>query len=358
MKFEGIKMDSRDIGILALVAIFALVGAFSVSYAIPAVSAANPPMEDGTGPYIDYTSTYGPADGEGQDNANTGVLYVRVLSEQNLFSKGIVIKKLVQTNPGFAIPNGVVAAGVIESNFRTVGPSATYALNANGGMDTILPAGVYGIVLADGNNGQPEYAVFALKATQTLKITLIGHGVTPADAKPRTIIDKATYGKIVKVIDREATPGTPAQTHTDFEVGHVHARQVSGHSGHDFVYRGDKYQITGNSHDAAFVVYNYYYVRPATVVVFIDVPATPAVTEVSHMEGSYIDVTAQVQAVVDSGVTSFRFNNAMNPGGIVNVDQTVVLAQIDDPAVNIVKDVVIEYNGQTIETQEYQLINL
>jgi hypothetical protein len=79
--------------------------------------------------------------------------------------------------------------------------------------------------------------------------------------------------------------------------------------------------------------------------------------------GSNVDVTPSVQNVVASGVTSFVFRNDYTPGGIFNKDSTALLSPIADPAYGQVKNVVITYNvdggvSQTVNTQEYQVINL
>ena len=79
-------------------------------------------------------------------------------------------------------------------------------------------------------------------------------------------------------------------------------------------------------------------------------------------EGTMADVTGNVQTVVDGGQTVFMFNNAMNPGGIVNVDQTQVLSAIEDPAYGTVKTVVINYTTDdqpsVIHVMEYDIISM
>jgi hypothetical protein len=78
--------------------------------------------------------------------------------------------------------------------------------------------------------------------------------------------------------------------------------------------------------------------------------------------GQNLDVTQNVQSVVDQGITSFFFfDNAQSPGGIFG-QGNVLLSQIQDPAVGIVKNVYIHYTrdgmDKTITTMEYQQINL
>lgn len=78
--------------------------------------------------------------------------------------------------------------------------------------------------------------------------------------------------------------------------------------------------------------------------------------------GQNLDVTQNVQHVVDSGVTTFFFfDNAQNPGGIFS-QGNVLLSQINDPAYGIVKNVYIHYTkdgvDKTINTMEYSQISL
>lgn len=86
---------------------------------------------------------------------------------------------------------------------------------------------------------------------------------------------------------------------------------------------------------------------------------TPATTEqvISARYGP-ADVTEQVRAVVASGVHSFHFDNARNPGGIVSESTGAVVSVIADPAYGVVKTVVIETPTGTINAEEYQVITI
>jgi hypothetical protein len=257
---------------------------------------------------------------------------------------------------------------------------------------TGLTPGRYLITIADGNGGQPEQAYVQVAAgmASAPESELLGHAVSPGDEPAVAdviIVERATYGMQKTVIDREAVPGIPAiaevnhtvthpaQTHQDYEAGHVHAKTVGGFSSHDFYYNGHKYQIVGNQAYDAFIVHSYFNAHPAAMVTIIDspahthlivdspaVPAIPAVTELSHVEGQFIDVTAQVQQAIDGGAREFAFNNAMIPGGIVNVAQDTVLVAINDPAYGQVKSVKIQVtvNGalKTIDKMEYETITI
>jgi hypothetical protein len=85
------------------------------------------------------------------------------------------------------------------------------------------------------------------------------------------------------------------------------------------------------------------------------------VMPVIHQDGHVVDVKHEVQAVVDSGVRSFKFDNGQNPGGIFSTDGTL-LQQIEDPAYGFTKSVAITYklNGVTkvIVKDEYQTITI
>jgi len=239
---------------------------------------------------------------------------------------------------------------------------------------TDLTPGRYLITIADGNGGQPEQAYFNAVAGQVSQIEseLLGHAIPPAigEEKDKIIILEATYGMTKVVIDQvyvPAVPGVPAVTHQDYEAGHVHAKQVGSFAPHDFWYNYHKYQIVGNQAEQAFIVHSYFNAHPAQMVTIVDVPAIPAVPaipEVSHVEGTYVDVTAEVAQMTSHANPhqSFAFNNAMNPGGIVNVAQDTVLVAIADPAYGQVKNVMIKYtiNGveKTINAMEYETINL
>ena len=259
------------------------------------------------------------------------------------------------TNKYAATPQTTETLGMMKGQLRAGMPGLTTGVNvtelATGAVRTleILPDGTfeitgtpgrYLITIADGNGGQPEHAYFNIVAGQVSQIEseLLGHAIPPAIGKvvDKIVIIEATYGMTKKVIDQAyvpAVPGVPAVTHQDYQAGHVHAKKVNIFSSHhDFMYNGNKYQIVGNQEETAFMVHGY---------------------TCAHL--------AQMTSA-ENPHQSFAFNNAMNPGGIVNVAQDTVLVAITDPAVGQVKNVMIKYtlNGveKTIDTMEYETINL
>jgi len=294
---------------------------------------------------------------------------------------GLYTSKYAATSPDFAKFGRM--EGALRSHENLMGASINMTEVATGIVTVIkispdgtfeandLTPGQYIVTLADGNGGQPESSEFTAVAgvTSTLVKQLLGHAVSQ-DVAPVAVdtitVQSATYGMQKVVIDQAyvpAVPGVPAVTHQDYEAGHVHAKKVGGFSQHNFFYNGHKYQIVGNQAEAAFMVHGYFTSHPAQMVTIIDVPAIPAIPaipEVSHVEGAYVDVKAQVQAAINLGAREFVFNNAMNPGGIVNVGQTAVIVAIADPAFGQVKSVVINVtiNGvaKTINAMEYQTI--
>ena len=71
---------------------------------------------------------------------------------------------------------------------------------------------------------------------------------------------------------------------------------------------------------------------------------------------------ASFQAVINNGQTVFMFDNGMNPGGIVAIDESAVFAQIEDPAYGTVKTVNIQYTTDdqpnVIHVMEYDTITM
>lgn len=125
----------------------------------------------------------------------------------------------------------------------------------------------------------------------------------------RVVTDVAAWDEYVPAVTHVVHHD--AITHQDYQAGHVHAREVGGSSAHDFHYNGHKYQITGNSHDAAFMVTGDSG-TPASLVTIIDTPAwdetvidVPAHTvhhdAVTHTEYRYIISPAQ-SAVISGWV--------------------------------------------------------
>ena len=247
------------------------------------------------------------------------------------------------------------------------------------GTKVITTAAVAGIPAVPEVN-HVETVVDAAAYDETV-VDVAAHDVFHAEVNH--VVHHAAVTHTETVIDVPAipaTPGTPAQTHQDYEAGHVHAKEVHGFAPHDFIYNFHKYQIVGNQAEQAFIVHGYFCAHKAHLVTIIDVPAVPgtpavpahyhtvchaAVThEITVTDGVVVDVTEQVKEAVSQGHFQFRFNNAMNPGGIVNPEQTAVYVQINDPAFGFVKDVTITYTGRfepsvrTIEVHEYDLVDL
>ena len=152
---------------------------------------------------------------------------------------------------------------------------------------------------------------------------------------------------------------------------------MNSHSDHDFTINGQDYQIVGNSGNGRDGVVKYKKIldHAAYDESVIDVAAHivhhGAVTHIEYRYitnnaycdtyGQNLDVTQNIQHVVDLGYTSFFFDNARNPGGIFS-QGNVLLSQINDPAYGIVKNVYIHYTkdgvDKTINTMEYQSITL
>jgi hypothetical protein len=263
-----------------------------------------------------------------------------------------------------------------------------YPINPDGTFEITLIPGSFTLYLKDGNGGQPEYshATIIANSISNPEHELLGHAIPPAIGKvvDKIVILKATYGMTKIVIDRAfvpAVPGVPAVTHI---VHHAaipavpaqpavpeHFHRV-GHDQGDYENSHGQYHYVGMGHG------DYLYIAPVSAIpavpavpawneVIVDapaIPAIPAIPEISHVEGTYVDVTAQVAQMTSTANPhqSFAFNNAMNPGGIVNVAQDTVLVVIADPAPGQVKNVMIKYtlNGveKTIDTMEYETINL
>lgn len=295
-------------------------------------------------PYRDYTMKYAPAPTTALPT--TGDIRGTIRAHQNDISQ-----QVIAYGPSGTIIAPILADGTFEF--------------------TNLTPGQYQLYIADGNGGQPEYSTATVVAGKVAfpEKDFLGHAISVGDGKVKVVILEALYGKIETreriVTDAEAYDEyIPAVTHQDYEAGHVHAKKVSGHAPHDFIYNFQKYQITGSKHDTAFKVTNYFCARLANIVTIVDVPAHTvhhdAVTHVETYEvGSIVDVTEEVQAAVDAGYMNLKFDNAQNPGGLFSADNGALIKQIADPAVGIVKDVKIKLgSGVVIDTKEYEVINL
>ena len=199
------------------------------------------------------------------------------------------------------------------------------------------------------------------------------------DYQTRTVTDSLAWDEQIaatyKNIHHDATYTYSIVTGSSFT---GYAKPVNSHSDHDFTINGQDYQIVDNScngHDGV-VKYKKILDHAAYDESVIDVAAHivhhGAVTHIeyryitneAHCDtyGKNLDVTQNVQHIVDSGVTTlFFFDNAQNPGGIFS-QGNVLLSPINDPAYGIVKNVYIHYTkdgvDKTINTMEYSQISL
>jgi hypothetical protein len=270
--------------------------------------------------------------------------------------------------------------GFVDAYVKVVGEATTEQYLPDGTFDTRVEPGTYLLKQIDGNGGQPEFALVTIGAGEKETVVFLGHGISgiTANFHPVFVITLATYGAQTVVIDQAAVPGVPAVTHT---VHHAAIPAVPAQPAYDeYVHVGhnqgdyDKHTFMGNTYytyegnnhgDYDKVHHNAVPATPAVPAydeVIIDSPAIPAVPEISHIEGTFVSVKAQVQALADGGQLSFKFDNAQNPGGIFDTENNL-LKQINDPAPGQVKTVKIKYTvyggaTQTINAQEYQTINL
>lgn len=262
---------------------------------------------------------------------------------------------------------------LFNQHIDVTGPQGAFevAIDNTGAFElyNLIP-GTYTLTITDGVGGQPETTTIVVPPGAVgpvfLEHPLIGHLVS-ADDRPAALravtVTEAKYGKIVYSQEID-TPAYDEQVYHagqarhanlvyqghgqfDYEAGHVHARQLNN-AQVDFVHDCRNYHITGDKHDDAFVVTQAGYTET------IHHPATYKTVAT----GAVVDVKAQVQAAVNAGHFNLKFNNAQNPGGLFDADTGELIAQIDDPAFGIVKDVLIKADGRTINSQEYQVINL
>lgn len=286
-----------------------------------------------------------------------------------------------------------------------------YKFNSDGLFDDYFAEGNYTITLPQGTgsaagvytedvgwigNLHPEVAHINVKAGQTTYFTFIGNSVPTIVndvCVPKYKIIDATYGfghqscHDVTVhhgdynkVHHDAVPYTPDTYQIvtygpydghckivtgwdyDFQIGstkykkgntgsyNLHYRFIEGTYGtpawDEYVYVGD-----GNG-DYVWWYGHFHHVDTTT-------------EQQCTTDGTVIDVTSNVQSVVDGGATQFRFlfDNAQNPGGIFDATGSTLLSEINDPAFGYEKDVTINYeNGcgitKTIKTKEYKVIDL
>jgi len=264
--------------------------------------------------------------------------------------------KYADIDPGFATTGGITGAVRCHDNLLTKGVTITdpagivspLELRADGTFDLIgMAPGKYVINIADGNGGQPEQATVTVRAgyISFLESELLGHAVDGSSTEEldTIVVLNATYGMQTIVIDSPAVPGVPgvpATPDTYVDVGQWHGdyKKFMGHYYFVGCNMGKYDKIAGT---------------PA-------IPAIPAIPAVTHIEGQYADVRADVQAVIDGGAREFMFDNSKQ--GIYTADGATLLKAVADPAVGQVKSVVInvEINGvlKTINTMEYETITI
>lgn len=364
---------------------FALLMVFAVF--VPVVSALNDPTKEG------YQSVVNPNPAGEKSPENIGHLDVLLACRSPQIGGEFTIVPVTVSAP---FTNAArVDKAFVDQFVKQFGEPETKQYLPDGTFDGNFAPGTYLLKQIDGNGGQPEFALVTIKAADSQTVVFLGHGITPADEPkehvPVIVITDATYGAFTTEVDEPAhylhpeghkhvtqayQPEVAEQSHMDYEVGHKHAKPASG-SAHDFYYNGQKYQyVQNNENEAAFHPCGYLFTHPAVKnVKVIDVAYQPEVPEVFHMDacthfvgatyeqvGHFADVTAAVQSAVDQGYTSFKFRNDGANKGIVSTDDTVQIVTVPDPIVGKVKDVHIEYTvdgvAKTIDTQEYQIINL
>lgn len=260
-------------------------------------------------PYRDYDMKYN--DPVANDRAtdpsySSGQLYIDVLCMHNLFSKDVVIQRVIVDNKSPSFVNGNSVKKEFLARFVSDGANTTIQLAADGKYDTRLSPGTYALTLSDGNNGDPEYALVTICAGSSSRVHFVGHGVTPADAaqeKSLSIIN-ASYGMIVTV------PGTNPVYHT---IHHPAVPAILAWTEHfgDYAKHGNHYDYVGYKNGDytqswQYGHYGYTYVapvhHPATPAIpawdeqVLVTPGTPATTT-----GSYIDVTGIVRGLVANG---------------------------------------------------------
>ena len=295
-------MKTNAVCILALIAVMMLVGAVSAENKYVAIPATT--MGDGT-------------------------LYVTLGCHHNLITKDFTIQRVASTNLFFV--NGARVQKDFVDLLTPLGENQTIEFGHDGKFDGTFAEGIYVVSIADGDGGQPEYAVVKITKGFRFDVNFIGHGVSMGDgtavADSYEIL-KATYGKTTcsKVVD--------VLEHKEYRYKKYFwsswsAWSVNKPTGH-------------NACEESKVVPTTY----KTVCV-----------------GETVDVTQNVRSVViDQGIKSFVFDNSKTPGGIFDKTNTNLLSMINDPAVGIVKNVYIKYtkNGvqKEINLAEYEVINL
>lgn len=292
-----------------------------------------------------------------------GELNIQTLTHHALIGSTFTIQKV--NGDGKIFTNGDRATKEAFESFTTIADNHTLELDHNGRYNDRVMPGVYRINLLDGNGGQPEYAIAEVVENQKTDVVFLGHGVSMGGEEQHKVvftIIEATYGAT------ECNSVVDAPAHTEYQYWiettykdeqyqscywhwgkyecHTDTRRIVDVLGHWSAW-GDNIPQGYTEQGPHACKYKHKHVDA---------------TYKTVCTGETIPVTQNVQDIVNMGYTSFFFfDNAQNHGGIFS-EAGLLLSQIQDPAVGIVKNVYIHYTrdgeDKTIDTMEYQKINL
>jgi hypothetical protein len=258
-----------------------------------------------------------------------GQLYVTLGCHHNLITKDFTVQRVASTNLFFV--NGARVQKDFVDKLTPLGDNQTVPFGHDGLYDGSWADGIYVVSIADGDGGQPEYAVVKITKGYRFDVNFIGHGVSMGDGTAKADVYeilRATYGKqsCSQVVDVEAHKEYRFKKYVWSSWSSWSVNKPSGHNA-------------------------------------CEESKNVAATYKTVCVGSTIDVTQNVRSVVvDQGIRTFVFDNSKNPGGIFDVSKNNLLSMINDPAVGIVKTVTITYNkngvATTLVTDEYEVINL
>jgi hypothetical protein len=261
----------------------------------------------------------------------------------------------------------------------------TARFTPDGLWDGYLPAGEYNITLPQGTgsaagvytedagfvgNLHPETTHISVVAGKETYFTFIGNSVPTPDSAcvPKYTIIEASYGIVhcsdVRVLVTPATEHVWSTWSDDkpwnwnsIPSAHKESKVVEESVWHDgYCHHG---WFGWHCHDGYWEPTSHTEYRYVTEDAHVAVYKTEC-----QQDGTVIDVTANVQSVVDRGITSFLFDNRPAEGGIFSADGSTLLEEISDPAPGIRKHVSITYNAgcgtsdKTIKAMEYEVINL
>ncbi len=115
-----------------------------------------------------------------------GALYIQDLCHHNLISKEFTVQE-VKNLKNIQFTNANLVSKEFTELFDKVGNVTTYELDPSGQWDKRMKPGFYVVILLDGNNGQPEYAVVQIKENYRNDIIFIGHAVSMGDGKTQVV---------------------------------------------------------------------------------------------------------------------------------------------------------------------------